>query len=148
MELRRFERGRRYLLLVGLALALAEVAPATARTTLGPSPPVVPASPLVDPSLLNADPPATLHVLLQAIDVIDSGVDATRAADFGARVVTQINLSSRDPAATGDDFGHGTMIAGIAAGSSSAFPGVAPLSPIVSIRTADANDQSLVSDVV
>jgi len=82
------------------------------------------------------------------IAVIDSGVDASRAADFGARVVTQVNLSSRDPGGTGDDFGHGTMVAGIAAGASSSYPGVAPLSNIVSIRTADANDQSLVSDVV
>src|SRR5919201_4391650 len=62
-----------------------------------------------------------------AIAVIDSGVDASRAGDFGTRVVTQINLSSRDPSATGDDFGHGTMVAGIAAGASSAYPGVAPL---------------------
>jgi len=89
--------------------------------------------------------PATLT---PAIAVIDSGVEASRAADFGARVVTQINLSSREPGATGDDFGHGTMVAGLAAGASSAYPGVAPLSKVISIRTADSNDESLVSDVV
>src|SRR5205807_7263419 len=83
-----------------------------------------------------------------SIAVIDSGVDATRVGDFGARVLTQVNLSSNDPNATGDDFGHGTMVAGLAAGASSAYPGAAPLSKVVSLRTADANDQSLVSDVV
>src|SRR5207249_3756139 len=68
------------------------------------------------------------------IAVVDSGVDATRTADFGARVALQVNLSSRDPSATGDDFGHGTMVAGIAAGASSAYPGAAPRSSIVSVR--------------
>lgn len=61
--------------------------------------------------------------LTPTIAVIDSGVDATRADDFGARVVTQVNLSSREPNATGDDYGHGTMVAGLAAGASSAYPG-------------------------
>src|SRR5712692_5586273 len=83
-----------------------------------------------------------------AIAVIDSGVDASRSVDFGARVVTQVNLSSREPGAIGDDYGHGTMVAGIAAGASSDYPGAAPQSSIVSIRTADANDESLLSDVV
>src|SRR6266511_2147522 len=40
------------------------------------------------------------------------------------------------------------MVAGLAAGASSAYPGVAPLSKVISIRTADSNDESLVSDVV
>jgi len=40
------------------------------------------------------------------------------------------------------------MVAGLAAGASSSYPGAAPASPIVSIRTADANDESLVSDVI
>src|SRR5947209_5389280 len=83
-----------------------------------------------------------------AIAVIDSGVDGSRLADFGSRLVTQVNLSSREPNASGDQFGHGTMVAGIAAGASSDYPGAAPLSNIVSIRTADSNDESLVSDIV
>src|SRR5205823_9404202 len=82
------------------------------------------------------------------IAIVDSGVDSSRLADFGSRLVTQVNLSSREPSATGDQYGHGTMVAGIAAGASSSFPGAAPLSNIVSIRTADSNDESLVSDIV
>jgi serine protease AprX len=93
------------------------------------------------PSLLaGATPPA--------IAVVDSGVDATKADDFGARVVASINLSSDSPGATGDDEGHGTMVAGIAAGASPSHPGVAPTAPIVSIRTADANGASHMSDVI
>ncbi|TML83296.1 MAG: hypothetical protein E6G08_20380 [Actinobacteria bacterium] len=55
--------------------------------------------------------------------------------DFGGRVVTQVNLSSWQPDASGDDFGHGTMVAGLAAGASSSYPGAAPASPIVSRQT-------------
>src|SRR5256885_394267 len=82
------------------------------------------------------------------IAIVDSGVDGSRLADFGSRLVTQVNLSSREPSATGDQYGHGTMVAGIAAGASSSFPGAAPQSNIVSIRTADSNDESMVSDIV
>jgi serine protease AprX len=49
--------------------------------------------------------------------------------------------------AAGDGEGHGTMVAGIAAGSG-AYAGGAPNAPIVSIRTANADGQSRTSDVV
>jgi serine protease AprX len=83
-----------------------------------------------------------------AIAIVDSGVDKTRVADFGARVVASVNLSSLAPSATGDDQGHGTMVAGIAAGASPAHPGVAPNAPIVSIRTSDGKGRSVTSDVI
>jgi serine protease AprX len=83
-----------------------------------------------------------------AIAIVDSGVDKTRVADFGARVVASVNLSSLAPSATGDDQGHGTMVAGIAAGASPAHPGVAPNAPIVSIRTSDGEGRSVTSDVI
>jgi serine protease AprX len=83
-----------------------------------------------------------------AIAIVDSGVDRTRVADFGARVVASVNLSSLAPSATGDDQGHGTMVAGIAAGASPAHPGVAPNAPIVSIRTSDGEGRSVTSDVI
>jgi serine protease AprX len=90
------------------------------------------------PSLLgDAQPPA--------IAVVDSGVDPSKADDFGARLVASVNLQST---ATGDDQGHGTMVAGIAAGSSQSYPGVASSAPVVSIRTADANGASRTSDVI
>jgi serine protease AprX len=82
------------------------------------------------------------------IAIVDSGVDPTKAADFGSRLVASVNLSTLSPLASGDDQGHGTMVAGIAAGSSAAYPGVAQNAPIVSIRTSDAHGMSLTSDVI
>jgi serine protease AprX len=85
---------------------------------------------------------------LPAIAIVDSGVDASKVADFGSRIVASVNLSSDNPNATGDDQGHGTMVAGIAAGASSTAPGVVSGAPIVSVRTAAANGASHMSDVI
>jgi serine protease AprX len=83
-----------------------------------------------------------------AIAIVDSGVDASRVGDFGTRVVASVNLSSLAPGATGDAQGHGTMVAGLAAGASPNHPGVAQNAPIVSIRTSDAQGRSVTSDVI
>jgi subtilisin family serine protease len=83
-----------------------------------------------------------------AIAIIDSGIDAARSADFGSRVVARVNVSSRAPGATGDQQGHGTMVAGIAAGASALYPGGAPNAQLVDVRTADGNGESLASDVI
>jgi subtilisin family serine protease len=97
---------------------------------------------LSSPSLTNATSSS-----LPAIAVVDSGVQAR--TDFGNRIVASVNMCSLCPlTASGDDNGHGTMVAGIAAGSSPSWPGGAPGAPIVSIRTADATGQSLTSDVI
>jgi serine protease AprX len=82
-----------------------------------------------------------------AIAIVDSGVQPR--ADFGSRLVASVNMCSLClPTATGDDEGHGTMVAGVAAGASSQYGGGAPNAPIVSIRTADAQGESLESDVI
>ena len=83
-----------------------------------------------------------------AIAVVDSGVDASKLADFGARVVKSVDFSTPDGSAVGDAEGHGTMVAGLAAGASAAFPGVARNAPIVTLRTADASGASHESDVI
>ncbi len=44
--------------------------------------------------------------------------------------------------------GHGTMVAGIAAGSGSDYPGVAQNAPIVSVRVANQDGESMESDVI
>jgi serine protease AprX len=81
-----------------------------------------------------------------AIAIVDSGVQAR--SDFGNRVVASVNLCSLCSGdASGDGEGHGTMVAGIAAGSGR-YAGGAPNAPIVSIRTATADGQSRTSDVV
>jgi serine protease AprX len=93
--------------------------------------------------------PATVQSATQgpAIAIVDSGVD-TKRADFGTRVLTQVNLSSLTPTATGDGRGHGTFVAGIAAGSAPGYAGAAPAAPIVSIRVMDDNGKAMTSDVV
>jgi serine protease AprX len=94
--------------------------------------------------------PATIPPGTQgpAIAIVDSGVDATRSADFGSRVLTQVNLSSLTPNAKGDGRGHGTFVAGIAAGAAPGYAGAAPAAPIVSIRVMDDNGKAMTSDVI
>jgi serine protease AprX len=82
------------------------------------------------------------------IAIVDSGVDASNLESFGSRVLASVNLSSLAPGAEGDDQGHGTMVAGIAAGGSPLAPGVAPNAPIVSVRTSDGEGRSVTSDVI
>jgi serine protease AprX len=92
--------------------------------------------------------PVGLAPAAPAIAIVDSGIDATKINDFGSRVVADVNLSSLAPNATGDDEGHGTMVAGIATGSDPLHPGAVQHAPIVSIRTADASGKSITSDVI
>jgi serine protease AprX len=81
-----------------------------------------------------------------AIAVVDSGVQAR--SDFGTRLVAQVNLCSLCTSGGGsDEEGHGTMVAGVAAGAGK-YLGGAPNAKIVSIRTANANGESRTSDVI
>jgi serine protease AprX len=82
-----------------------------------------------------------------AIAVVDSGVDAARA-DFGGRVVKQVNLTSLVPNSPGDGRGHGTFVAGIAAGSGTNYAGTSPYSKIVSIDVMDDNGMAMTRDVI
>ena len=84
-----------------------------------------------------------------AVAIVDSGVDASKIGDFGSRVVASVNLCSICLDTTTNDLeGHGTMVAGVLAGQSPSYPGVAQNAPIVSVRTADASGQSMTSDVI
>ena len=80
-----------------------------------------------------------------AIAIVDSGVEAR--SDFGSRLVASVNICSLCNDSVADAEGHGTMVAGVAAGSG-AYPGGAPNAPIVSIRTANGDGQSRTSDVI
>jgi serine protease AprX len=82
-----------------------------------------------------------------AIAVVDSGVDASRA-DFGGRVVAQVNLTSILPNSPGDGRGHGTFVAGIAAGSGANYAGASPYSKIVSIDVMDDKGMAMTRDVI
>src|SRR5919197_2531878 len=104
------------------------------------------------------------------IAIVDSGIDPTKVADFGGRLLANVNLvtptttttttsttsgltgatsttSTATTTATTDEEGHGTMVAGVAAGSG-AYIGGAPNAPLVSLRTADKNGISVTSDVI
>ena len=84
---------------------------------------------------------------LPAIAVVDSGVKAGRI-DFGGRVLKQVRLTSLLPNSAGDGRGHGTLVAGLAAGSASRYAGAAPTAPIVSLDVMDDNGKALTSDVI
>ena len=71
------------------------------------------------------------------IAIVDSGVDAL-GADFAGRVKAQVNfVSSAYPNAAGDGRGHGTFVAGIAAGNAPGYAGAAPNADIVSLDVMD-----------
>jgi serine protease AprX len=82
-----------------------------------------------------------------AIAVVDSGVQAR--SDFGSRLIASVNLSTISGNSSSDDVrGHGTFVAGIAAGNAPDLAGAAPGAPIVSIKVMDANGQAKTSDVI
>ena len=84
------------------------------------------------------------------IAVVDSGVDATRADDFGARVVAQTSFVplNRPNAEGTDGFGHGTFVASIAAGEAAGYEGAAPGANIVSLDVLDDTGAGCESDVL
>jgi serine protease AprX len=80
------------------------------------------------------------------IAIVDSGVQ--KRDDFGARLVARVDMCSLCSSGDGDDLeGHGTMVAGVAAGSGK-YAGGAQNAKLVSIRTANANGESRMSDVI
>jgi len=102
-----------------------------------------------------------------AIAFIDSGINGTDTADFGSRVVASVSFCSLCASSTPvaapsavsdasapavavntDSEGHGTMVAGIAAGSGPDYPGVAQNAPIVSVKVANGDGESMESDVI
>jgi serine protease AprX len=82
------------------------------------------------------------------IAIVDSGVDASRA-DLAGRVKAQVNfVTSAYPNAAGDGRGHGTFVAGIAAGSAPGYAGAAPNADIVSLDVMDDRGAGKTSDVI
>jgi serine protease AprX len=82
-----------------------------------------------------------------AIAIVDSGVQ--KRSDFGARVIASVNLSTIDGnTSLEDERGHGTFVAGVAAGAAPDLTGAAPTAPIVSIKVMDKNGQAKTSDVI
>jgi len=82
------------------------------------------------------------------IAIVDSGIDATRS-DVSGRVLGQVNLTSLPGnTPTGDGYGHGTFVAGIAAGSAPGYAGVAPKANLMSVDIMNDQGEATVADVV
>jgi serine protease AprX len=80
-----------------------------------------------------------------AIAVVDSGIDPSKVGDFGKRLAGIMDFTG---AGGKDENGHGTMVAGIAAGASGLYPGVSPTSKIYSLRVVRSDGSSYAGDVI
>ncbi|HEX5476201.1 MAG TPA: S8 family peptidase [Vicinamibacterales bacterium] len=88
------------------------------------------------------------------VAVLDSGI-ASHVA-LGAHVIAHVDLVSDEPGVTGDPFGHGTHVAGIAGGNgnyagrvgSPYIGGSAPSVSLVDVRVLGSDGAGLTSDVI
>ena len=86
---------------------------------------------------------------MPAIAIIDSGIDKNRADfDMGARVIAEHVITKLVPNSPGDGRGHGTFVAGIAAGSAVNQAGAAPQANLVSVDVMDDSGMARTSDVI
>jgi serine protease AprX len=82
------------------------------------------------------------------IAIVDSGIDTSHTADFGNRVIGQVNLASLSPNSPGDGYGHGTFVAGIAAGAAPGYAGIAPKANLLSVDVMNDQGEATVGDVI
>jgi len=82
-----------------------------------------------------------------AIAIVDSGIQAGRT-DFGNRVVASVKFTTLPEDSPGDGRGHGTFVAGIAAGGADNYTGGAPQAPLVSLDVMDDHGVARTSDVI
>jgi serine protease AprX len=86
---------------------------------------------------------------MPTIAVVDSGIEKNRADfDNGARVLDEQVITKLLPNSPGDGRGHGTFVAGIAAGSAAGYAGAAPAANIVSLDVMDDSGMARTSDVI
>jgi serine protease AprX len=86
---------------------------------------------------------------MPAIAIVDSGIDKTRADfDMGARVTDDVVITQLKPNSQGDGRGHGTFVAGIAAGSATDQAGAAPQANLISLDVMDDSGMARTSDVI
>src|SRR5215218_6694801 len=82
-----------------------------------------------------------------AIAVVDSGIQPGRT-DFGNRVLANVKFSTLPDDSAGDGRGHGTFVAGIAAGGADNYTGGTPQAPLVSLDVMDDHGVARTSDVI
>ena len=81
------------------------------------------------------------------IAIVDSGIDSGRA-DFGGRVIEEVNVSTRQGNQPGDGYGHGTAVASVAAGEAEGYVGAAPEARLVAVEALDDDGVAYLSDVI
>jgi serine protease AprX len=86
-------------------------------------------------------------VTTPSIAFVDSGIDSSRA-DFGDRVLAQLDMTSLPNNSPSDGNGHGTLVAGLAAGSAAGHAGADPTAGIVSLDVMDDQGMARTSDVI
>jgi serine protease AprX len=82
------------------------------------------------------------------IAIVDSGIDNS-LGNFGNRILAQVDMGGGS--SSGDPRGHGTFVAGIAAGNgdhAGGYTGVAPTANLVSLDVFDAQGHAKTSDVI
>src|SRR5262249_22189588 len=94
----------------------------------------------------EGDQNATVAANMPTIAIVDSGVQSRD--DFGSRLLDSVNLTSLPNNSPGDGRGHGTFVAGIAAGASPNYAGASPSANLVSIDVLDDTGVGLTSDVI
>jgi serine protease AprX len=82
------------------------------------------------------------------IAIVDTGIDSSRAADFGNRIAAEIKMTPGRNNSQGNGRGHGTMVASIAAGAAPGYAGAAAAAQIVAIDVMDDDGTGRMSDVV
>ena len=92
-------------------------------------------------------PDAPTAGTLPTIAVVDSGIQPGRA-DFGNRLLASVNLGTLPENSPGDGRGHGTFVAGIAAGAADGYAGATPQANLVSIDVMDDHGVARTSDVI
>ncbi len=86
---------------------------------------------------------------MPTIAIVDSGIDKNRADfDMGERVIDDVVITQLQPNSPGDGRGHGTFVAGIAAGSAKDQAGAAPQANLISLDVMDDNGMARTSDVI
>jgi serine protease AprX len=83
-----------------------------------------------------------------SIAVVDSGIQSNRA-DFGSRVIASVNLSTiPGNTAGGDQRGHGTFVAGVAADGLPGITGADPAANLVDVKIMNSEGIGLTSDII
>ena len=80
------------------------------------------------------------------IAIVDTGVE--NRADFTGRLLASVTFTTSLSNAAGDGRGHGTIVAGLAAGAAEGYAGAAPNAPIVSLDVLDDAGTGSASDVI